>query len=76
VKAGIYLDDLCPRGAAPACLFERTHAYLISKTVFRYGRNTVFPAGMGTEQPWTLRAEHHSPRYTTRLSDVPAVRAR
>jgi DNA polymerase V len=39
----------------------------------RFGRHTVFPAGTGTERPWKLRAEHHSPRYTTKLVDVPAV---
>jgi DNA polymerase V len=40
-----------------------------------YGRHTVFPAAMGIDRPWKLKAEHHSPRYTTRLSDVPVVRA-
>jgi hypothetical protein len=30
---------------------------------------------MGIDRPWKLKAERHSPRYTTRLSDVPVVRA-
>ncbi len=30
---------------------------------------------MGIERPWKIRAEHHSPRYTTQLSDVPVVHA-
>ena len=41
----------------------------------RYGRGTIFPAAMGVERSWRQRAEHHSPRYTTRLSDLPRVRA-
>jgi DNA polymerase V len=41
----------------------------------RYGRGTVFPAAVGVERPWRQRAAHHSPRYTTRLSDLPRVRA-
>jgi DNA polymerase V len=38
-----------------------------------FGRHTVFPAGMGAECPWKLRAEHRSLRYTTRLVDVPVI---
>ena len=41
----------------------------------RFGRNTVFPAAMGIERGWKLRAEHRSPRYTTRLDELPRVRA-
>ena len=41
----------------------------------RYGRHTVFPAAMGITRPWKQRADHRSPRYTTRLSDLPVLRA-
>jgi DNA polymerase V len=41
----------------------------------RYGRGTVFPAAMGIERGWKLRAEHRSPRYTTRRDELPRVRA-
>lgn len=41
----------------------------------RYGRNSVFPAAVGVERGWRLRAAHHSPRYTTRLDELPCVRA-
>jgi hypothetical protein len=30
---------------------------------------------MGIERPWKLRVAHHSPRYTTQLSELPVVRA-
>lgn len=81
IKAGILLDDLRPRAEAPRCLFEspRPHSAALMSAMdqlnLRYGRHTVFPAAMGIERPWKLRAEHHSPRYTTRLSELPVVRA-
>jgi DNA polymerase V len=31
-------------------------------------------ASEGLKQPWKMRADHRSPRYTTRLSDLPVVR--
>ena len=39
----------------------------------KFGRNTLFPATMGIERGWKLRAAHHSPRYTTRLDELPRV---
>ncbi|WP_245601535.1 DUF4113 domain-containing protein [Sedimentitalea nanhaiensis] len=31
-------------------------------------------ASEGMKRPWSLRSDHRSPRYTTRLSDLPVVR--
>ena len=42
----------------------------------RYGANTVFPASAGIKRPWRLRADHHSPRYTTRWNELPIASAR
>lgn len=81
VKAGVILDDLRASEDAPATLFDapRPKAAALMEAMdslnARYGRHTVFPAAMGIDRPWKLKAEHHSPRYTTRLSDVPVVRA-
>lgn len=81
VKAGVILDDLRPREAAPRGLFERPRPQsealmaAVDRLNARYGRHTVFPAAMGIERPWKLRAAHHSPHYTTRLGEVPRVRA-
>ena len=81
VKAGVILDDLRASGDAPATLFDapRPKSAALMEAMDslngRYGRHTVFPAAMGIDRPWKLKAEHHSPRYTTRLSDVPVVRA-
>lgn len=80
-KAGVILDDLRAKADAPPCLFEtpRPHSEALMAAVDRlngrYGRHTVFPAAMGIDRPWKLKAEHHSPRYTTWLSDLPMVRA-
>lgn len=81
VKAGVILDDLRESRDAPATLFDapRPKAAALMGAMdslnARYGRHTVFPAAMGIDRPWKLKADHHSPRYTTRLSDVPIVRA-
>lgn len=75
VKAGVLLDDLCPPEEAPPSLFEaaapRSEKLMgaMDQLNARFGRNTVFPAAMGVERGWKLRAAHHSPRYTTRLDD-------
>jgi DNA polymerase V len=81
VKAGVLLDDLCPPDAAPPALFAAPSPrsdhlmQALDALNARYGRNTVFPAAMGIDQGWKLRAEHHSPRYTTRIEELPRVRA-
>jgi len=40
-----------------------------------YGKRSVQLAGVGLERDWTMKREMKSPAYTTRWSDVPAVRA-
>lgn len=80
-KAGVILDDLRRREDAPVTLFEvprPTSAALMQamdSLNARYGRHTVFPASMGILRPWQIKAEHRSPRYTTRISDLPVLRA-
>jgi DNA polymerase V len=81
VKAGVILDDLRPEAEVPRGLFdpppERSAALMAAMDGLnaRYGRRTVFPAAMGVERPWRQRAAHHSPRWTTRLAELPVVRA-
>lgn len=41
----------------------------------KYGRGTLYPAAMGVVRGWQLKAEHQSSRYTTRLGELPRVRA-
>jgi DNA polymerase V len=81
-KAGIILNDLAAEGAAQASLFAvptrlrdpRLMAAMDGLNQ-RMGRGTVFPAAAGVGRAWRLRAEHHTPRYTTRWSDLPSARA-
>ena len=40
----------------------------------QFGKKTMVLASEGMKRPWQLWAEHRSPRYTTRLSDLPIVR--
>jgi len=81
VKAGVLLDDLCPANAAAPALFEaaspRRKALMaaMDQVNARYGRNTLFPAAAGIERGWKAQTAHHSPRYTTRLDELPRVRA-
>lgn len=80
-KAGVLLDDLCAEADRPRTLFdqptEREAQRMATMDALnaRFGRGTVFLAATGIERGWKLLAEHHSPRYTTRLADVPTVRA-
>jgi DNA polymerase V len=81
VKAGVILDDLHAAADAPPALFgaPRPGPEALMRAVdglnARHGRHTVFPAAMGVERAWGPRAAHRSPAYTTRLADLPRVRA-
>ena len=41
----------------------------------RFGRHTLAPAAMGLERSWRHRAALRSPCYTTRVDELPVVRA-
>lgn len=42
----------------------------------RFGRNMLAPAGVTYQRPWSLKQDLRSPRWTTRLDEVPTVNAR
>ena len=75
------LDDLRRREDAPRTLFEdedpraATLMRALDELNAKYGRHAVFPAAMGIQRSWKQQAAHVSPRYTTRLSDLPVLRA-
>ena len=79
-KAGVILDDLLPEAERPLTLFDTprpgSDALMgaLDAVNSRFGRNTLVLASEGHERAWALRADHRSPRYTTRLSDLPVVR--
>jgi len=79
-KAGIITTDLVAAGQGQASLFEEDRRdprlmIAMDKLNAKMGRGTIFPAAAGTHRKWFLKAEHHSPRFTTRWSDIPVVTA-
>ena len=79
-KAGVMVNDLLPIADRPKTLFDRSDAapsaamIALDKINDRFGKKTMVLASEGIKQSWQLRADHRSPRYTTRLSDLPVVR--
>ena len=80
-KAGIMFDDLIAAELRPRTLFEgdterRTRLMgALDDINGRYGRFTAVPAAQGFKREWKMRAESRSPAWTTRLDEVPVVRA-
>ncbi len=37
----------------------------------KQGKGTLYFAGQGIQQPWAMKREMLSPRYTTRYADLP-----
>ena len=81
-KAGVMLNELIDATSAPVQMFPtrdpkqsaRLMAAMDSVNV-RFGRGTVRPVVSGVDRRWTAKAEFLSPRYTTRLDELAAVRA-
>lgn len=78
-KAGVMLDDLLPLEDRPRTLFDMPQLSPKLMTALdavnnRFGKKTMVLASEGTSRSWQLRANHRSPRYTTRISDLPVVR--
>ena len=78
-KAGVLLDDLLPLEGRPRTLFDAPHRSpdlmaALDAVNDRFGKKTMVLASEGMERSWQLRADHRSPRYTTRMADLPVVR--
>ena len=79
-KAGVLLDDLLPEADRPRTLFDAPRAgsaalmHAMDAVNARFGKRTLTLASEGLSRSWALRADHRSPRYTTRISDLPRVR--
>lgn len=80
-KAGVVLDDLIPAENAPVDLFafEAAKAGKLSAALDavndRWGKKTLILASEGFRQPFATKADMRSPRYTTRIADLPVARA-
>ena len=81
-KSGVMLLDLSAKRMAQEDLFEDTQIKAKSARLMRvmdqinqtWGRGSLRSGASGFEQPWAMRAEHRSPRYTTRWDELPVVR--
>ncbi|MEG1455352.1 MAG: DUF4113 domain-containing protein [Comamonas sp.] len=80
-KAGVMLEGLIdPADAVPDLWHtpdpRRAELMRAMDAVnMRYGRNMLAPAGVTYQRPWSLKQDLRSPRWTTRLDEVPTVRA-
>lgn len=78
-KAGVMLDDLIAAEKAPAMLFEIERprdARLMSALDAvneRWGKKTLLLGSEGFKRDFEAKATMRSPRYTTRLSELPIV---
>lgn len=80
-KAGVMLDDLIGVELRPRTLFEGDREKrerlmgALDSINGRFGRFTVIAGVQGFEREWRARADMKSPAYTTRIAEVPVVRA-
>jgi len=74
-KAGVMLGDLLPLKDRPMALFDTPSGLPALDAVnSRFSKKTMVLASEGMSRSWQLRGDHRSPRYTTRISDLPIVR--
>lgn len=79
-KAGIMLDDLIREEDRPLLLFEpeqpRSGKLMnaLDAVNDRFGKKTMILASEGFKRSWGMRSEHRSPRYTTRIDELPILR--
>ncbi|MBB1201001.1 translesion error-prone DNA polymerase V subunit UmuC [Enterobacteriaceae bacterium 89] len=81
-KAGVMLGDFYSQGVAQLNLFDDNAPRKNSKELMalldrlnaKDGRGTLYFAGQGIQQQWQMKREMLSPRYTTRYSDLLAVK--
>ncbi|MDK1091023.1 DUF4113 domain-containing protein, partial [Cronobacter sakazakii] len=81
-NAGVMLGDFFSQGVAQLNLFDENAPRANSEELMsrmdklnQQGRGTLYFAGQGIQQAWQMKREMLSPCYTTRLDDVPTVRA-
>lgn len=80
-KAGVMLDDLVPEAEAPVDLLahQQERSAKLSAALDavndKWGKKTVILASEGFKQPFATKADMRSPRYTTRIADLPVARS-
>ena len=81
-KAGVILDDLVRAEQVPASLVggrDREKAARMMAAIdsvnAKHGRGAVTSAAVGIKKVWATKSEMRSPRYTTRVDELPVVKA-
>ncbi len=80
-KAGIICNELTAACAGQRSLFAGTRPRdprlmtAMDGLNQRMGRGTVYPAAAGVIRRWSLKAEYHSPKFTTRWTELPVAKA-
>lgn len=82
-KAGVIFSGIVPQEHAQLSLLVRpypTRRYrhlmqIVDNINQAWGRNTVQFAAAGISKEWKMRQARRSPRYTTRLDELPVVKA-
>jgi DNA polymerase V len=77
-KAGVMLSELVPASSVQQDLFavqldgrSKVVMGVLDGINRRLGRGTVHSASQGFSQPWRMKQEHKSPRYTTCWDELP-----
>lgn len=81
-RAGVFLQGLAPEQPTQLSLFtepaqqakEQVLYDMVDAINTRWGKGTITFASVGKEQPWRALRAHVSPRFTTRLAELPIVR--
>jgi DNA polymerase V len=79
-KSGVMLDDLLPIAERPRTLFEpleqRSPELMSALDAVnnRFGKKSLVLAREGFQKRTSMRQQFRSPRYTTRISDVPVIK--
>lgn len=79
-KAGVLLDDLLRPEDAPQMLFDYSRPRdarlmtALDAVNDRFGKSKLVLGSEGFHRPFDAKADMRSPRYTTRLSDLPVIR--
>lgn len=81
-KAGVLLEDLIEADKRPLTLFEESNdrrdrlMAAMDEVNGRFGKFKAVPASQGFKREWKARSDTKSPNYTTRIAEVPSVKAR
>lgn len=81
-KAGIMLDGIVPAGLGQSDMFgfqptvsKRDQLMSTLDGInAKFGKNVVRVGSMGHKQPWAMKQDYLSPRYTTNIKDLPIAK--